>query len=78
MRLPQQGQRADALHDVILPAVGGLAVVDGQRSDAGQGSGVLVEGVGAVDFQVEAAGEEGGQVGGGADGQQTFGRKAEI
>ena len=67
------GQRANALHDVILPAVGGLAVVDGQRGDAGQMGGALVEGVEAVDFQVEAAREEWGQFGGGADGEKTFG-----
>ena len=39
MRLAQERERADALHDVVLPAVGGQFVVDGERSDAGQGSG---------------------------------------
>ena len=37
VRLAQQGERADALHHVVLPAVGGEFVMDGQRGDAGQG-----------------------------------------
>ena len=45
---------------------------------AGQSERALVEGVEAVDCQVEAAGEEAGPVGVGADGKQAVGRKAEI
>jgi hypothetical protein len=37
MRLPKQGEGADALDDVVFPAVGRKLVMDGERGDARKG-----------------------------------------
>ena len=77
MWLPQESQRANALHHVVLPAVRRLFIVDRKRSDARQRSRALVEGVEAGDFQVKAVGEERGRFGDGADSEQPVGGKSE-
>ena len=78
MGLAQEGQGADALDDVILPAIGGRAVVDGQRGDARQMGRELFEVFGPMDCEVKAAGEEWGERGVGTDGEKAVGGKSEI
>ena len=43
MLLAQQSESADTLNNVVLPAVGGQFVMDGQRSDGRQGRNGLMD-----------------------------------
>src|SRR5260221_9293452 len=85
MLLSQQSEGADALHNVVLPAVGREGVVDGERGDGGNGvmerwsGGVMFfESFETGYFEVKAIGEEGGEGGIGAHREETVRRKFEV
>src|SRR5258708_22361704 len=73
MVLAQERQGADALDDIIFPAVGRQFVMDGKRGNARQERGPFFEGLEAVDFQVKTAGEKPSQFAGGTDGEKPLG-----
>lgn len=79
MRLAQQCQGTNALHDVVLPAVGGEFVMDGEGGDARKPGSVFFESFKGVGLEIEAVREIGSQVGIGADGEEAVGAmKSEI
>ena len=75
MLLAEEGEGANALDDVVFPAVGREGVVDGERSDARQRQRnlPLVEGVEVIYCEIEAFREEPGQFGSGAHSKQPVG-----
>src|SRR5262245_50631148 len=73
VRLAEQGEGADALHNVILRAMGRRFIMDWKCSEAGQGSDALNGSVGMGDLKIKANGEKSGQFRIGTENQQTFG-----
>jgi hypothetical protein len=83
MGLAEQGEGADALDNVIFPAVGRRGVVNGKGGDAGKpltpalspsdGERELLAHSGVVDFEIKAAGEEGTEFGRRAEGEEAAG-----
>jgi hypothetical protein len=74
MWLAEQGKSADALDDVVLPAVGGQRVMDRERGDGRQRIDglMLFESFEAVHFEIETVGKERGKFRARADSQETF------
>ncbi len=76
--LAQQGQRADALNHVVLPAIRRQFIMHRQGRDPGPGSRALFESFQAADFQVKAFGKKFGQFRRQADGNEPAGGKGEC
>jgi len=76
MWLAKEREGADALDDVVFPTVGRRGVVDRETSNGWMDrwiNGLRFQGVGGVDFEVEAVWEKGSEVGRGAEGEKAVG-----
>src|SRR5260370_34761744 len=74
MLLTEQGESANALHDVVLPTVRRQFVMNRKRSHAGQGSGTFAEGFEIVYLQIKAIRKKPAKFSIGTDRQQPLGR----
>src|ERR1041385_4743248 len=73
MLLTKQGQGADALDDVILPAVGRKFVMNRKGSEAGQGSRPFFELLEAMHFKIKTIGKKPGQLSAGTERNEAIG-----